>query len=78
MRSERMQNSSNYPKTLSSPGFYEGYTPFSDSYLDRDPLDDIPRDLAPLPGGHDHQILILGQDATDVVQRRHQSEVTPV
>jgi len=24
---------SNYPKTLSSPGFYGGYTPFSDSYL---------------------------------------------
>ena len=24
---------SNYPKTLSSPGFYAGYTPFSDSYL---------------------------------------------
>ena len=23
---------SNYPKTLSSPGFYGGYTPFSDSY----------------------------------------------
>ena len=23
----------NYPKTLSSPGFYGGYTPFSDSYL---------------------------------------------
>ena len=22
----------NYPKTLSSPGFYGGYTPFSDSY----------------------------------------------
>ena len=28
-----MQNTSNYPKTLSSPGFYGGYTPFSDSYL---------------------------------------------
>jgi len=26
---------SNYPKTLSSPGFYGGYTPFSDSYLAR-------------------------------------------
>ena len=26
---------SNYPKTLSSPGFYGGYTPFSDSYLGR-------------------------------------------
>jgi putative DNA methylase len=24
---------SNYPKMLSSPGFYGGYTPFSDSYL---------------------------------------------
>ena len=24
---------SNYPKTLSSPAFYGGYTPFSDSYL---------------------------------------------
>ena len=24
---------SNYPKTISSPGFYGGYTPFSDSYL---------------------------------------------
>ena len=24
---------SNYPKTLSSPGLYGGYTPFSDSYL---------------------------------------------
>ncbi len=24
---------SNYPKTLSSPGFYGGYTPFSDNYL---------------------------------------------
>ena len=24
---------SHYPKTLSSPGFYGGYTPFSDSYL---------------------------------------------
>jgi hypothetical protein len=24
---------SNYPRTLSSPGFYGGYTPFSDSYL---------------------------------------------
>ena len=24
---------SNYPKTLSSAGFYGGYTPFSDSYL---------------------------------------------
>ncbi len=23
---------SNYPKTLSSPGFYGSYTPFSDSY----------------------------------------------
>ena len=23
---------SSYPKTLSSPGFYGGYTPFSDSY----------------------------------------------
>ena len=23
----------NYPKTLSSPGFYGGYTPFSDSYF---------------------------------------------
>ena len=25
----------NYPKTLSSPGFYGGYTPFSDSYYGR-------------------------------------------
>ena len=25
----------NYPKTLSSSGFYGGYTPFSDSYLSR-------------------------------------------
>jgi hypothetical protein len=29
---------SNYPKTLSSPGFYGGYTPFSDSYLEINPL----------------------------------------
>ena len=29
---ERVARLSNYPKTLSSPGFYGGYTPFSDSY----------------------------------------------
>ena len=28
-----LQSVSNYPKTLSSAGFYGGYTPFSDSYL---------------------------------------------
>ena len=27
-----VESLSNYPKTLSSPGFYGGYTPFSDSY----------------------------------------------
>ena len=30
---DRRSHLSNYPKTLSSPGFYGGYTPFSDSYL---------------------------------------------
>src|SRR5208337_75868 len=30
---DRLDPLSNYPKTLSSPGFYGGYTPFSDSYL---------------------------------------------
>jgi hypothetical protein len=29
---------SNYPKTLSSPGFYGVYTPFSDSYLLQRPI----------------------------------------
>ena len=33
LRQVRQVRLSNYPKTLSSPGFYGGYTPFSDSYL---------------------------------------------
>jgi len=34
-RDQLVDDLSNYPKTLSSPGFYGGYTPFSDSYLSR-------------------------------------------
>ena len=32
IRTVASRSVSNYPKTLSSPGFYGGYTPFSDSY----------------------------------------------
>ena len=47
---------SNYPKTLSSPGFYGGYTPFSDSYLARRALVQVPSLFQPCRLGPRHLV----------------------